>query len=122
MECFRIILFFRTELKLLYCVASSATINHIKSNLSLNSLYYVEAGNELAGPIPAPFRPGNSAPFEEMSQRWLAVDNSVSDLTGPIWTSDLPLQRRTRNRSTNWPVYNQSSNHNPVTTNDKYLE
>ena len=27
--------------------------------------------------------PGNTAPFEEMSQRWRAVGNTVSDLTGP---------------------------------------
>ena len=28
-------------------------------------------------------RPGNTAPFEEKSQRWRAVGNTVSDLTGP---------------------------------------
>ena len=27
-------------------------------------------------------RPGNTAPFEEMSQRWRAVGNTVFDLTG----------------------------------------
>ena len=55
----------------------------IKSNLSLYSLHYAEACNELAGPISASLRPGNTAPFEEMSQRWRAVGNTVSDLTGP---------------------------------------
>ena len=35
------------------------------------------------GPISASLRPGNTAPFEEMSQRWRAVGNTVSDLTGP---------------------------------------
>ena len=50
--------------------------------LSLYSLYYAEAWNELAGPISASLRPGNAAPFEEMSQRWRAVGNTVSDLTG----------------------------------------
>ena len=54
----------------------------IKSNLSLYSLDYAEACNELAGPISASLRPGNTAPFEEMSQRWRAVGNTVSDLTG----------------------------------------
>ena len=57
--------------------------NQIKSNLSLYSLDYAEACNELAGPISASLRPGNTAPFEEMSQRWRAVGNTVSDLTGP---------------------------------------
>ena len=57
-------------------------MNQIKSNLSLYSLYYAEACNELAGPISASLRPGNTAPFEEMSQRWRAVGNTVSDLTG----------------------------------------
>ena len=56
--------------------------DQIKSNLSLYSLYYAEACNELAGPISASLRPGNTAPFEEMSQRWRAVGNTVSDLTG----------------------------------------
>ena len=27
--------------------------------------------------------PGNTAPFKEMLQRWRAVGNTVSDLTGP---------------------------------------
>ena len=35
------------------------------------------------GPSPRHLRPGNTAPFEEMSQRWRAVGNTVSDLTGP---------------------------------------
>ena len=38
------------------------------SNLSLYSLYYVEACNELAGPVSALLHPGNTAPFEEMLQ------------------------------------------------------
>ena len=55
----------------------------IKSNLSLYSLCYAEACNELAGPISASLRPGNTAPFEEMSSQWQTVDNTVSDLIGP---------------------------------------
>ena len=57
--------------------------DHIKSNLSLYLLYYVEACNELAGPISASLRSGNTTPFEEMSQRWQEVGNNVSDLTCP---------------------------------------
>ena len=37
----------------------------------------------MAGPVSASLRPGNTAPFEEMPQRWRAVGNTVSDLTGP---------------------------------------
>ena len=55
----------------------------IKSNLSLHSLDYAEACNELAGSISALLRPCNTAPFEKKSQRWRAVGNTVSDLTGP---------------------------------------
>ena len=51
-------------------------------NLSLYLLDYAEACNELAGPISASLRLGNTAPFEEMLQRWRAVGNTVSDLTG----------------------------------------
>ena len=54
----------------------------IKSNLSLYSLYDAEAWNEFAGPISASLRPGNPASCEQMPQRWKAVSNSVSDLTG----------------------------------------
>ena len=36
---------------------------------------------------------GNTAPFEEMSQRWRAVGNTVSDLTGPRFE---PLTSRSR--------------------------
>ena len=47
---------------------------------------------------------GNTDPFEEMSQRWRAVGNAVSDLTTRDLNHRPPLQRRTCNRSTNWPV------------------
>ena len=30
-----------------------------------------------------PLRPGNTASFKEMSQRWQAIGNTVLDLTGP---------------------------------------
>ena len=63
-----------------------------KSNLSLYSLKYAEACNELAGPISASLRPDNTARFEEISQRWRAVGNIVSDLPGPRFE----LQTRSR--------------------------
>ena len=76
--------------------------NQIKSNLSLYSLDYAEACNELARPISASLRPGNTAPFEEMSQRWRAVGNTVSDLTGPRFE---PQTSRSRDeRVTAWPT------------------
>ena len=46
-------------------------------------MYYAEACNKFAGPISASLRPGNTAPFEEMLQRWQAVGNTVCDLTNP---------------------------------------
>ena len=51
------------------------------SNLSLYSLHYAEACNELARPIFASLLPGSTAPFEEMLQRWRAVGNTVFGLT-----------------------------------------
>ena len=56
--------------------------NGLKSNLSLNSIYYAVVCNDFAGPISASLRPGNTAFFEEIL--WLqAVGNTVSNLTGP---------------------------------------
>ena len=43
----------------------------------------LRACNEFAGPISASLRPGNTAPLEEMLQRWPAVGNIVSKLAGP---------------------------------------
>ena len=34
-------------------------------------------------PISASLRQCSTAPFEETLRRWLAVDNTLSDLTGP---------------------------------------
>ena len=44
------------------------------------TLKYAEACNESAGPISASLHPSNTAPFEEMLQRWRAVGNIMSDL------------------------------------------
>ena len=56
----------------------------ILSDLSLYLLYYAEACNEFSGRISASLRPGsNTASFEELSQGWRMVGNTVSDLSGP---------------------------------------
>ena len=62
---------------------SKGVWKHQPSSLPLYSLYYAKACNEFAGPISVSLHPGNTAPFEEMSQQWRVVANSVSDLTGP---------------------------------------
>ena len=65
--------------------------------------YFAEACNEFAGPISASSRPSNTASFQEMPQRWRAVGNTMSNLTGPSFElqtyrsrskkSDLPIRR-----------------------------
>ena len=55
---------------------------------------YAEACNKFAEPIPTLLLPGNTAPFEKMSQRWRAVGNIVSDLTSPRFE---PRTFRSRN-------------------------
>ena len=52
------------------------------------SQYYAEACNEFAGPISVSLRPGNTALFEEMLQRWRAVGNTAPNLTGPRFESE----------------------------------
>ena len=52
-------------------------------------MYYAQACSEFAEPISASVRPSNTAPSEEMSQRWRAVD-TVPDLTGPRFEPSLP--------------------------------
>ena len=54
----------------------------IESFILLAVLRFAKACNEFAGPIFTSLHPG-TAPFEEMSERWRAVGNTVSDLTGP---------------------------------------
>ena len=84
---------------------SWATNHLVKSNLSLYSLYYAEACNEFAGPISTLVRLSNTAPFEEMWQRWRAIGSTMSDLTGSRFE---PLTFCSRDervyRSTNWLV------------------
>ena len=55
--------------------------------------------------ISASLRPGNTVSFEEMLQRWRAVKHCVRFGRPEICNSDLPLRRRMRYRSTNWPVH-----------------
>ena len=75
-----------------------------QSNLLLYSQYYAETCNDLAGPISAPLPPGNTVSLEEMSQRWQAIDNTVSDLTGPRFEPHASRSRdeRATARSTGW--------------------
>ena len=54
----------------------------MKSNVSLYLLYCTEECNELQRPK-ASLHLGDTASFEEMSQRWRAVGNTVSYLTDP---------------------------------------
>ena len=51
-------------------------------------------------------RLGNTAPFEKMSQRWRAVGNTVSDLTGPRFGPQTSRSKdeRVTARPTNWSV------------------
>ena len=82
-----------------------------KSNLLLYLLYYAEACNKFAGPISASLCAGNTAPFEEMLQRWQAVSNTVSDLTSPRF--ELQTSRSTNERVTARPTGRYPWNYNP---------
>ena len=52
-------------------------------------MYYAESCNEFAGFSSSLLHPG-SASFVETSQRWRAVGNTVSDLTGPRFEAQPP--------------------------------
>ena len=62
------------------------------------------ACNQFAGPIFVFLRPGNTGFFEEMSQRWRGVSNTLSDLIDPRFKPQTSHSRF--ERSTNWPVTN----------------
>ena len=64
------------------------------SFLLLYSLYYAEECKNFAGAISASLRSSNTTSFKEMLQRWRAVGNTVSDLTGPRFE---PQTSRLRN-------------------------
>ena len=82
---------FFSVLKITYDVSSLH-----QSNLSLFSLHYVETCNKLAWPISMSLCPGNTAPFEEMLQRWRAVGNTVSNLTGTKFEPQISRSRDKR--------------------------
>ena len=67
-------------------IPKNARVKKIKSLLC--SLNYAKACDEFAGPISTSLRPGNTAPFEEMSKQVYflqrrAIGNTVSYLSGP---------------------------------------
>ena len=82
-------------------------LHFLLSNLSLYSLHYAKACNEFAGPISVSLRPGNKAPSEEMLQRWRAVGNSVSDLTGPRFELQTSRSKYecVATRPTGWSIF-----------------
>ena len=84
---------FNPSAKGLHCVALVET--RALSNFSLYSLYYAEVCNEFARSVSASLRPGNTTPFE-MSRRWRAVGNTVSDLTGPRFEPQTSCSRDER--------------------------
>ena len=74
-------------------------------SLSLYLQYYAEACNELAGLISSSLYPGQHSFFRRNLAAVASRRQHCVQFDRPeIWTSDLPLQRRTRYRSTNWPV------------------
>ena len=62
-------------------------LNAMISNLLSYSMCYAEACYEFARLISVFRFPGNTTPFEEMTQRWRAVGDTVSDLSGPRFES-----------------------------------
>ena len=71
------------------------------------TLAVLEACNEFNRPIFTSLRPRNTAPFEEMSQRW-RTDNSASGLTGPRFEPKISCSRdkRVTARLTGPPFFN----------------
>ena len=65
--------------KLSYPITGPAYYN-VCALMATYFLYYAEACNELAGPISASLRPGNTAPFKVMLPRWRAIGSTVFDL------------------------------------------
>ena len=77
---------------------------NFKSSLSLYSLCSAEACNELAGLISTSLRPGNTAPFEKMTQRYQAVANTVPDFTGPRFEPQTSRSRDERVTTFVWCI------------------
>ena len=65
-----------------------SVVNSNQSNLSLYSLYYAEARDELTvSHLPFIAPAVNIASFKEISQRWRVVGKTVFDLTSPRFES-----------------------------------
>ena len=79
-----------------FSLYATSAVLIVQSNLSLYLLYCAEACYESTGPISASLRPGNTAPFGEMSQQWRPVGTIVFDLTGPRFE---PQTSRSRDES-----------------------
>ena len=58
----------------------AANLNHI---FHYTRCITLKLATSLRSPSPRHCACGNTAPFEEMSQRWRAVGSTVSNLTGP---------------------------------------
>ena len=55
---------------------------------------FAEAHNKFAGPTYASLRPNNTDSFKEMSLRWRAISNTMSDLSGPRLKSQTSLSKK----------------------------
>ena len=63
------------------------TLKHLF--LLLYSMHYAEACNGYEGHNSESSCSGNTVPFKEMLQRWQVVVNTASDLTDPIFESQI---------------------------------
>ena len=102
---------FRVHLEDIYAAKLNIQKHNYSNTCPIKSFIILavlcEAGGEHAGFISTSLHPGNTAFFEEMSQRWRAVGNTVSNLTGPRFE---PLTSHSREEcvifnSTNYNVY-----------------
>ena len=57
---------------------------------------FAEAHNKFAGPTYASLRPNNTDSFKEMSLRWRAISNTMSDLSGPRLKSQTSFSKDKR--------------------------
>ena len=68
----------------------------IRSNFYYARCITPKRVTNLLAQSPASLRPGTTAPFEEMSQRWRVVGNTLSELTDPRFE---PQTSRSRDES-----------------------
>ena len=69
--------------------------------------------HELAKPIFAPLRPGQTDPFEEMLLRWRAVGNTVSNFIGLDLSLKLPVPETNALQHDQLPVKKFYYHYNP---------